>query len=89
MIDQRMFSNIDWTLCILVLLISGIGLIALSSAIVGSPGQEDYLLQQIYRIFGGIVVILLTQILHYRHWARVGFLMHLVVIILLVLFYFS
>jgi len=88
MLDQRLFSNIDWTLCVLVLLISGVGLIALSSAIVGSPGQEDYLIQQVYRIFGGIIVIILTQLIHYRHWASIGFLMHLIVIILLVLVLF-
>ena len=85
MLDRRMLGNIDWTLCALVLMIAGIGLIALSSAIVGSPGQENYLMHQIYRIFAGIGVIILTQFIHYRNWARLGFIMHLVVIVLLVL----
>ena len=80
-----MLGNIDWTLCALVLMIAGIGLIALSSATVGSPGQENYLMYQIYRIFAGIGVIILTQFIHYRNWARLGFIMHLVVIGLLVL----
>ena len=85
MLDQRLFANIDWTLCFLVLLISGVGLIALSSATVGSPGKEDYLIQQVYRIVAGVGVIILTQFIHYRHWARFGFLMHLLVIVLLIL----
>ena len=38
MLDQRFFANIDWVLCFLVLLICGMGLIALSSATVGTPG---------------------------------------------------
>ena len=42
MLDQRLFANIDWTLCFIVLLISGVGLIALSSATLGIPGKEDY-----------------------------------------------
>ena len=88
MLDRRMLGNIDWTLCGLVLMISGIGLIALSSATVGSPGQENYLMYQIYRIFAGIGVIILTQLIHYRNWARLGFIMHLVVIGLLVLVLF-
>ena len=85
MLDQRFFSNIDWILCFLVLLISILGLIALSSATVGSPGKEDYLIQQIYRIIAGVGVIILTQFIHYRHWARFGFMIHLLVIVLLVL----
>jgi len=85
MLDQRLFANIDWTLCFLVLLISGVGLIALSSATLGIPGKEDYLIQQVYRIVAGIGVIILTQFIHYRLWARLGFLMHLLVIVLLVL----
>ena len=85
MLDQRLFANIDWTLCFIVLLISGVGLIALSSATLGIPGKEDYLIQQVYRIVAGIGVIILTQFIHYRLWARLGFLMHLLVIVLLVL----
>ena len=85
MLDQRLFANIDWILCFLVLLISGVGMIALSSATLGSPGKEDYLIQQVYRILAGVGVIILTQFIHYRHWARFGFLMHLLVIVLLVL----
>ena len=88
MLDQRLFSNIDWVLCFLVLLISGVGLIALSSATIGSPGKEDYLIQQVYRILAGVGVIIFTQFIHYRHWASFGFLMHLLVIILLVLVLF-
>ena len=85
MLDQRFFANIDWVLCFLVLLICGVGLIALSSATVGTPGQEDYLIQQVFRILAGIGVIILVQLVHYRNWARLGFVMHLVVIGLLVL----
>ena len=80
-----MLGNIDWTLCGLFLVIAGIGLIALSSATVGSPGQENYLMYQTYRIFAGIGVIILTQFIHYSNWARLGFIMHLVVIGLLIL----
>ena len=54
MLDQRLFANIDWTLCVLVLMISGVGMIALSSATLGIPGKEDYLIQQAYRIVAGI-----------------------------------
>ncbi|MBC8258725.1 MAG: rod shape-determining protein RodA [SAR324 cluster bacterium] len=88
MFDQRLLANIDWTLCFLVLLISGVGLVALSSATVGTPGQEDYLMQQVYRIVAGIGVIIMTQLIHYRNWARLGFVLHLVVIGLLVLVLF-
>jgi Bacterial cell division membrane protein len=88
MLDQRYFANIDWVLCFLVLLICGVGLIALSSATVGTPGQEDYLIQQVFRILAGIGVIILVQLVHYRNWARLGFVMHLVVIGLLVLVLF-
>ena len=88
MLDQRFFANIDWVLCFLVLLICGVGLIALSSATVGTPGQEDYLIQQVFRILVGIGVIILVQLVHYRNWARLGFVMHLVVIGLLVLVLF-
>jgi len=69
MLDQRFFANIDWVLCFLVLLICGVGLIALSSATVGTPGQEDYLIQQVFRILAGIGVIILVQLVHYRNWA--------------------
>ena len=85
MLDQRFFANIDWTLCLLVLLISSLGLIALSSVTVGSPGREDYLIQQIYRIIAGVGVAILTQFINYRQWARFGFIMHMLVIILLIL----
>ena len=88
MLDQRFFANIDWVLCFLVLLICGVGLIALSSATVGTPGQEDYLIQQVFRILAGIGVIILVQLVHYRNWASLGFVMHLVVIGLLVLVLF-
>ena len=88
MLDQRFFTNIEWVLCFLVLLICGVGLIALSSATVGTPGQEDYLTQQVFRILAGIGVIILVQLVHYRNWASLGFVMHLVVIGLLVLVLF-
>ena len=61
----------------------------MSSVAGGSVAKEAYLFRQSYWFIAGIGLALLTQFIHYRDWARLGFILHLLVILLLglVLFY--
>ena len=88
MFDRRLLINIDWFLCFLVLLLCLLGFIAMSSVAGGSVAKEAYLVRQSYWFIAGIGLALLTQFIHYRDWARLGFILHLLVILLLVLVLF-
>ncbi len=85
MFDRRLISNTDWFLCILVLLLCGIGLLAMSSVSHGSAAKELYLVRQSYWVLAGIATAFVTQFIHYRDWAKLGYVMHLLVIVLLAL----
>ena len=60
----------------------------MSSVAGGSVAKEAYLVRQSYWFIAGIGLALLTQFIHYRDWARLGFILHLLVILLLVLVLF-
>jgi rod shape determining protein RodA len=67
MIDRRLFTNFDWTLLVLVFLISAIGVINIYSAsasynIAGAP----YYIKQFYWIVAGLILVLLACSLDYH-----------------------
>lgn len=90
MIDRRLFTNIDWTLCGLVALISIIGVINIYSAsasytMIGTP----FFIKQIYWIFAGLFISVLVCSIDYHiledmaYWIY-GILLTLLILVLLV-----
>jgi rod shape determining protein RodA len=89
MFDRRLFTNFDWTLLALVLVISAIGVLNISSAsasyrLVGTA----YFIKQIYWIGAGMVLCVVACSLDYHllediaYWFYGGILFLLVVVLL-------
>ena len=85
MFDRRLLSNFDWILLGLVVVLCGVGMLAMYSATLGSPEKQGYFTRQAYWMFTGFGVVLATQFIHYRNWAQLGIFLHLAVVGLLVL----
>ncbi len=67
MIDRRLFTNFDWGLLGLVLLISGLGVINISSATASyALSGTPYYVKQIYWIFAGLVLIVFVCSIDYH-----------------------
>jgi len=88
MFDRRLLSHFDWILLTLVLLICGIGLVAIYSATSSSPRLSGYWIRQGYWILLGMGGAFFALLLDYHHWTRFGFFMHIAIIALLVLVLF-
>lgn len=85
MFDRRLLTNFDWVLCGIVLIICGIGLVAIHSATIGTPAMAGYMVRQTRWIGLGIVAALITTLVSYKVWVRWAYLFHFGVIVLLVL----
>ena len=88
-IDRRLFTNFDWVLLGLVLLISGIGILNLYSAgynlcVTGEPLYT----KQIYWVLLGLVSMVVTFSIDYRIIIRHAYLIYAVSILLLLLVFF-
>lgn len=67
MIDRRLFTNFDWGLLLLVLLIAGIGVVNIASA-TASYAMVDtpYQIRQIYWIFIGLMLVVVVCSIDYH-----------------------
>lgn len=86
-IDRRLFISFDWILLILVLSISGLGLLNLYSAgynLTNIKGEPLYL-KQIYWILIGLVLMIVTFSIDYRIIVRNAYLLHALSLLLLFL----
>ena len=67
MIDRRLFSNFDWTLYGIVVLISIIGIVNIYSASSYQMSGTPFFIKQIYWVLGGLVMsVLICSIKHLR-----------------------
>lgn len=82
-VDRRLFTNFDWTLLGLVLLLSGIGLVNLYSTTYQSNHFEKFQLQLIWLVVG-FLVLSLTFAINYQHFENAAYGILIGVILLLV-----
>gem|GEM_PF-5002449 len=85
MIDRRLFTNIDWTLMILVLLLGCIGIANIYSAtapyrIIGAP----YYLKQFYWLAFGFLLVILVSAIDYHLLEDISYWLYGILILLLV-----
>jgi rod shape determining protein RodA len=67
MIDRRLFTNFDWGLLVLVLLIAGIGVVNIASATASYTLVEtSYQVRQVYWVVIGLVLIVLVCSIDYH-----------------------
>lgn len=86
MIDRRLFTNFDWKMLLLVLVISAVGVLNIYSAsasysTVGTP----YALKQFYWIVIGISLLLFTCSIDYHLLEDVSYWLYGIIIVLLLL----
>ncbi len=88
MIDRRLFTNFDWTLFLLVLLIAALGVVNIySAAYTYAPVGTPYFLRQIYWIVAGLGIIATVCSIDYHifedtaYWLYGGMLFLLVVVL--------
>jgi rod shape determining protein RodA len=86
MIDRRLFTNFDWMLFGLVLLIAAIGVVNIYSAsasykMLGTP----YFIKQLYWILAGLVLIVLVCSIDYHFLEDIAYWSYGVVFVLLLL----
>jgi rod shape determining protein RodA len=85
MLDRRLFTNFDWTLMGLVLLISAIGVLNIYSAsasykVLGAP----YALKQFYWILTGLALVVMVCSVDYHLLEDIAYWVYGVVLVLLV-----
>jgi len=85
MIDRRLLTNFDWILLLMVVLISGIGIVNLYSATYSwtFPGPPIYV-KQLAWLGMGLVLALLVSCFDYRHLEYKGFWLYGLNILLLI-----
>jgi rod shape determining protein RodA len=86
MFDRRLFTNFDWTLLVVVLLIAGCGVVNIYSASssyrdIGTP----YFLKQLYWIVAGLILCLTVCSLDYHLLEDFAYWLYGAVLVLLVL----
>ncbi|HKI97381.1 MAG TPA: rod shape-determining protein RodA [bacterium] len=88
MFDRRLLANFDWTLLLLALTISLIGVAGIYSASKGYPGHPHFWLRQLYWIGLGLVLGFLVLLVDFRTIGQWSYLFHggvcLTLIVLLV-----
>lgn len=86
-IDRRLFSNFDWILIVLVLTISGIGLLNLysTSCNVTHVSGKPFYIKQLYWILIGVTVMIVAASIDYRIALRYGYIIYGISLLLLVL----
>lgn len=84
MIDRRLFTNFDWGLLFLVLLIAGIGVLNIASAAASySLAETSYPVRQIYWVSIGLFLVVLVCSIDYHLFEDVAFWMYGMVAVLL------
>ncbi|MRR33861.1 rod shape-determining protein RodA [bacterium] len=84
MIDRRLFTNFDWGLLFLVLLIAGIGVLNIASAAASySLAETSYPVRQIYWVIIGMFLVVMVCSIDYHLFEDVAFWMYGMVAVLL------
>jgi len=84
MIDRRLFTNFDWGLLFLVLLIAGIGVLNIASAAASYTLVEtSYPVRQVYWIFIGLFLVVLVCSIDYHLFEDLAYWMYGIVTLLL------
>jgi len=85
MIDRRLFTNFDWTLLVIVLLISAIGIVNIYSASASySLSGVSYYLKQIYWIVAGLSLVVLVCSVDYHLLEDVAYWSYGILVVVLV-----
>lgn len=87
MFDRRLASNFDWTIFILTLIISSVGVVFIYSAMhgVASEGLKNLYISQIKWILYGLVALIIVLLLDYRTLGRFAYLFYFLSLVTLVL----
>jgi len=90
-LDRRLILNFDWTLFILVLIISGIGLVNIYSTgfSLTDPRQTPLYIKQIQWILIGIAGMAFAFFIDYRFLSRHAYILYAISIILLLVVYMA
>lgn len=84
MIDRRLFTNFDWGLLLLVLVIAAVGVVNISSATASYTLTEtSYTIRQVYWLFIGLFLVVLVCSIDYHLFEDIAYWMYGVVAILL------
>jgi len=83
--DRRLLANFDWTLLLLTLILSAIGMTTLYSATHGEDGYvSPVFIRQTYWLVYGLIAMLATLLMDYHYLARFAYLLYALTIIGLV-----
>lgn len=87
MFDRRIASNFDWTILILTIIISSLGVVVIYSALHGVPneGLRKLYISQIVWIVFGLACLLIILLFDYRYLGRFAYLFYFISLLLLVL----
>jgi len=84
MIDRRLFTNFDWGLLFLVLLIAGIGVVNIASATASyTLAETSYPVRQVYWILIGLFLVVLVCSIDYHLFEDLAYWMYGIVAVLL------
>lgn len=84
MFDRRLLSNFDWTLLLLTLTISLVGVASIYSASKGYPGTQQFWLKQLYWLGLGLGAGFVVLLMDFRSIGQWSYLFHIAVVISLV-----
>lgn len=85
MIDRRLFTNFDWTLLALVLLISAVGIVNIYSASASySLAGTPYYIKQIYWIVAGLFLVIVVCSVDYHLLEDVAYWSYGILIVVLI-----
>jgi rod shape determining protein RodA len=71
-IDRRLLQNFDWMLFGIVLTLVAIGLVNLYSSTYTPAGISDELRRQLFSLALGVVAMVVTLVIDYRHYERLA-----------------
>ena len=81
MFDRRLLSNFDWTLLLLTLAVSLVGVASIYSASKGYPGPQQFWLKQLYWLGLGLGAGFLVLLVDFRRIGQWSYLFHVAVLI--------
>ena len=76
MFDRRLLSNFDWTLLLLAVGLSLLGVLSIYSASKGYPGNPQYWLRQLYWIVIGLGMGVLVLLVDFRTIGTWSYVLH-------------
>jgi rod shape determining protein RodA len=84
MIDRRLFTNFDWGLLFLVLLIAGIGVVNIASATASyTLAETSYPVRQVYWVLIGLFLVVMVCSIDYHLFEDLAYWMYGIVAVLL------